>query len=315
MPPHLPHLVIIGGGTMGSLIARAAAKAGAARAVTVIEPDAVKRRRLGREGVRTAVSVTEFAGAADSLLLRATISKRGEARPTRATQTCIFLLAVKPQMFAGLVPELSPVLARGDAVLSIMAGVRSGDIARALHIPRSAVARAMPNLGIRVGFGMTALAFPTRGSPALRRSTRGLFLSVGEVVELPEARFDAFTAFAGSGPAYFFYLAEALERAGAALGFPAPLARQVSMQLAQAAAAMLAEPGASAARLRSAVTSKAGVTAAACTVLDDRNIRAAFTSALKAGVARGRELAGAAPGAQAPAIRSRVTPDKRARTL
>jgi len=171
----------------------------------------------------------------------------------------ILVLAVKPQ-----------VLARAVAALEVPGGLPVVSIAA----------------GVAVGRGVTALAGDD--VPA----ARALFAAVGAVEPLDEAQFDAFTALAGSGPAYVFYLAEALARAGQGLGLAPDAAARVARATVEGAAALLhARAGQTPGELRDAVTSPGGTTAAALEVLTDGRLDAALAEALAAGAARSRALA------------------------
>ena len=115
--------------------------------------------------------------------------------------------------------------------------------------------------------------------------------AVGLVVRVREEQLDAVTALSGSGPAYLFLVAESLVEAGVRAGLPQDLASALTTQLLVGSAALLAERGDPAA-LRVMVTSPGGTTAAGLRVLDERDVRAAFSDAVQAAAARSRELAG-----------------------
>src|SRR5690606_30719943 len=129
--------------------------------------------------------------------------------------------------------------------------------------------------------------------PADAAFARTLFGAVGETVDLDEALMDAFTAVAGSGPAYLFYLAEAMARAAEGVGFDAATAdRLVRATIVGAAGLLDADRGRPASELRALVTSRGGTTAAATQRLDDAGVAEAFERAIVAARDRGRELAG-----------------------
>lgn len=198
------------------------------------------------------------------------------------------LLAVKPQMLAGLAAELAPGWQTPRTVISILAGMPTGNIAAAL--PGARVVRAMPNLPAKIGQGCTAVCRGEGVNPDDAALAMAVFEAAGpEVVQMPEAMLDAFTALAGSGPAYVFYLAEAMERAAIDMGFDARKARRIVRQTLLGAASMLddSDPAAQ----RAAVTSKGGTTAAATEVLERRGVGAGMFEAILAARARGAELA------------------------
>lgn len=248
----------------------------------VAEPDGDKRAVFASTGVACVARASEFVG-----------------RLGGATQV---LLAVKPQMLAAVAEEIAG--AAGSAggstqslvaeriVISILAGVPSSRIAASL--PGCRVVRAMPNTPASLGMGCTAIALGAGSRPGDESLALRLFAAAGPVVErIDEGLMDAFTAVAGSGPAYAFYLAEAMTRAAVDLGFePAVADRVVRQVLAGSAGLLAASAGQSAAELRAAVTSKGGTTEAACRVLDEAGVMRVFARALAAARDRGRELAG-----------------------
>ncbi|HBH27174.1 MAG TPA: pyrroline-5-carboxylate reductase [Rhodospirillaceae bacterium] len=191
------------------------------------------------------------------------------------------ILAVKPQVLPQVTKSLD--LPKDLPVASIAAGVpvqRLQDL-----LPGPPVTRAMPNLPAALGRGVTALA------GAQTAAVEAAFAAVGAVEWMPEAQFDAFTALAGSGPAYVFYLTEVLEKAGARLGLEPALSARLARRTVEGAAALMesranAAPGA----LREAVTSAGGTTAAALEVLADGRVEAVFAQALAAAAARSRAL-------------------------
>ena len=142
------------------------------------------------------------------------------------------------------------------------------------------------------GMGVTAMC---RGSGARVGDdvfARSLFESVGRVIEIDESLMDAFTAVAGSGPAYGFLLAEAMEAGARRVGFDGETARSIVLGTIRGAAEMMARSGDAPADLRARVTSKGGTTEAALRALDTGEIVARFERAIEAARDRGRELAG-----------------------
>lgn len=275
-------VLFLGGGNMAGAIIRGGLRAGviASHATVVAEPIEAKRRELSGMGVVVAPDAE-----------RGLESLRLVEAGTRSGATGALVLAVKPQMLDEVVrttPALASVGTAERLVVSIMAGVGRGRLARTLA-PTARVARVMPNLPIGVGKGMTAIAedvaMPTEDVRWIER----LFGAGGETVLLREEMMDAFTAVAGSGPAYLFYVAEAMERAAVGIGFEADTARRIVRQTLVGASALMDE-GADPAALRAAVTSKGGTTHAACTALDESGVMAAFGRALTAARDRGREL-------------------------
>ena len=118
-----------------------------------------------------------------------------------------------------------------------------------------------------------------------------LLRAVGKVVRVPEKYHDAVTAISGSGPAYIFYIVEAMIEAGVVLGLPRATASELVIQTVYGAATMLRETGEHPSVLRENVSSPAGTTVAALRELDDHKVRAAFISALEAARNRSQQLA------------------------
>ena len=149
----------------------------------------------------------------------------------------------------------------------------------------------MPNLPAQLGEGATAIALGAGAKPGDEKLAIELFGAVGPVVvEVAEDLIDAFTAVAGSGPAYVFYLAQAMTKAAVELGFTSSQADQIVRQTIIGSAAMLRTRSESPQDLRAAVTSKGGTTAAATAVLDEAQVIDTFVRALTAARDRGREL-------------------------
>lgn len=199
------------------------------------------------------------------------------------------LVAVKPQDIVPLLGELAPRVSASHVVVSVAAGVPTGRIEAALgaEVP---VVRCMPNTPALVDEAMTAIspgAHATEGHLAVAEK---LLSTVGKVVRVPESQLDAVTALSGSGPAYFFYLVEAMIDAGILLGLPRALAAELIVQSAVGAAVMLRDSGEHPVQLREAVTSPGGTTIAAIRELEVHGVRAALLAAIEAAAARSRQL-------------------------
>jgi pyrroline-5-carboxylate reductase len=206
----------------------------------------------------------------------------------RACASDVIVLAVKPQVFPTLLPQLAPRLRSESLVISIAAGVPLPAIEA--QLPAARVVRAMPNTPALVSAGATALAAGTRANAADLALAREIFASVGEVVEVPEAQMDAVTSLSGSGPAYVFLLVEALAEAGAQLGLPGETAALLARQTVFGAGQLLQAGTETAGELRRRVTSPGGTTAAGITALEANGFRAAVLACLQAACARGAEL-------------------------
>jgi pyrroline-5-carboxylate reductase len=210
--------------------------------------------------------------------------------PTFVPQVVIF--AVKPQVMAEVVP---PYARFGQAVfLSIAAGKTIGFFRQHLGA-EATVVRAMPNTPAAVRRGITVCCAEVSVPAAARDLCQSLLEAVGEVGWVDdEALMDVVTAVSGSGPAYIFLLAEAMEAAGLAQGLPPELAERLARATVAGAGELLRLSTESTAQLRKNVTSPGGTTAAALSVLmaDSHGIPSLMTEAVAAATRRGRELAG-----------------------
>ena len=172
------------------------------------------------------------------------------------------VLAIKPQMFAQVAPNLAPHIAESALVVSILAGTRIATLQAAL--PGRAVVRAMPNTPASLGRGVSGLFAPVSDSLAAR--ARAVLEPAGAVVRVESERdLDRVTAVSGSGPAYVFHMVEALEHAAREVGLANETARQLARHTLVGAAALL--EGGEAGALREAVTSPNGTTQAGLEVL------------------------------------------------
>ena len=242
------------------------------------------------EGV---VAAGEVIGSDPSETNRATFDQWGcataEDNHAVASQAEQVLLAVKPQIF----PQVAPQLAdgpEGQVLISIMAGLSSEKIASLIGGTRRIV-RVMPNTPAMVGEGMTGIALGQGAQPGDDALAKQLFAAVGRVVDLDEPMIDAINAISGSGPAYLFYLAEAMESAAKELGL-GEHARQIVAQTLMGSGKLLAESGEDPAELRRKVTSPGGTTLAASTHLDSKQVHTSIVEAIHAAYVRAKELGG-----------------------
>jgi len=204
----------------------------------------------------------------------------------------ILLLTVKPQDMGSLLDELAPVVTRERLVVSVAAGIPTSYIEKRLAdgVP---VVRVMTNTPVLVDEAMSAISAGAHAGPEHLAATETLLAAVGRVVRVPESQQDAVTALSGSGPAYFFYLVEAMTDAGILLGLPRAVAADLLVQTALGAATMLRDSGEHPVRLREAVTSPAGTTISAVRELERHGVRAALIAAIEAARDRSRELGNA----------------------
>ena len=203
----------------------------------------------------------------------------------------MLVVAVKPQDIDPLLAELADRdPAPGTLVVSLCAGLPTSLYERVLPAG-TPVVRVMPNTPMLVGEAMSAISARQR-TPTDEHlaEVEKMLGSVGRVVRLPESQQDAVTALSGSGPAYFFYLVEAMIDAGILLGLPRAVAADLIVQSAYGAAVMMRESGDHPVILREAVTSPAGTTIAAVRELERHGVRAALLAAIEAARDRSVEL-------------------------
>jgi pyrroline-5-carboxylate reductase len=211
---------------------------------------------------------------------------------TAAGKADVLVVAVKPQDIDPLLAELAGLIGVRTLVVSLCAGLPTTLYERRLPdgVP---VVRVMSNTPMLVGEAMSALSAGRFATDAHLKLTEELLGSVGKVVRVPETQQDAVTALSGSGPAYFFYLVEAMIDAGILLGLPRPVVTELITQSAVGAARMLRETGDHPVLLREAVTSPGGTTIMAIRELERHGVRAALLAAIEAAQARSAELGAA----------------------
>ena len=264
-------IAFIGGGNMArSLIGGLVAGGHEPDRIWVAEPDVGQRDFLrGRFGVHAGADNPEIAAKAE-----------------------IVVLAVKPQALQGVARQLAPeIQIRQPLVISVAAGVREPDLRRWLGGGALALVRTMPNTPALVASSASALFANEFVTDERRQLAESLLRAVGVTVWVDdESLLDAVTALSGSGPAYFFLVMEALERAALDLGLDADNARLLTLQTAFGAAKMALESAESPATLRVRVTSPGGTTERALAILREGGIETLLAKALDAARQRASEL-------------------------
>jgi pyrroline-5-carboxylate reductase len=202
----------------------------------------------------------------------------------------LVLVAVKPAMVRDLLAEIADSLAPGTIVVSVAAGVTAATMESLLPDTISVV-RAMPNTPAVVGKAVTGISAGSHTEEDDLRLVRTLFETVGEVVEVPEAQLDALSTISGSGPAYVFFLIEALTQAAVEKGFTPEQAATLVNGTFLGASELLVSSGEPPAELRRRVTSPNGTTERAIAVLAEADLPTLFTQATDAALARAQELA------------------------
>lgn len=265
-------IAILGGGVMGETLLAAILGSGHDAADMVISEKRDQRAAELRQ--MYGVSVTDNAEA--------------------VTDADLVLIVVKPQDVQDLLGEIAPSVGPGTTVVSLVAGVRISTIEDALA-KGVGVIRAMPNTPALVGEGMFGISPGRTVSDDQLEVVVELLGSGGTVVVVDESRQDAVTAVSGSGPAYVFYLAEAMIAGGVDAGLDEDTARVLAAQTLVGASKLFAESTESAGELRRRVTSPNGTTAAAIAAFDDHGVMAALVDGVRAAAARSAELSGPPP--------------------
>lgn len=266
-------VAVLGAGSMGGAIARGVAASGAA--------DVIATNRSGQK----AALLADLPGIRSYAL-----EEYPERNRISAAEADVILVGVKPAMVPELLREIAPSLRPGAIVVSLAAGVTTATY-EALLPESVAVLRSMPNTPALVSRAVTGLAAGSRASEADRARVRGLFETVGVVVEVDEEQIDALGTISGSGPAYVYLLIEELARAAEGKGFTPDQARLLVEQTFIGAGALLEASGEDPRELRRQVTSPKGTTERAIAVLQDADLSALFGRATDAALARSRELA------------------------
>jgi pyrroline-5-carboxylate reductase len=258
---------ILGAGVMGETLLSGLLRAGRERSDIVITERRPERAAdlTRRYGVRV-LDNAEAAAASDTIVL-----------------------VVKPQDISGLLSEIRDHLRVDALVVSMAAGITTAFVQDRLP-GGTPVVRVMPNTPALVDEGMAAISPGTHCDAAHLARAESLLSATGKVVRLPEHHQDAVTAISGSGPAYIFYVVEAMIEAGVLLGLPRATSTELVVQTLYGAATMLKETGTHPTVLREQVSSPAGTTMAALRQLDDHKVRAAFLTAMVAARDRSREL-------------------------
>jgi pyrroline-5-carboxylate reductase len=262
MASETPHLVIIGGGNMGTALVGGLIDSGwDPQDIVVVEIDASRREALVKDfRVRTSSTIVAGHGA---------------------------LIAVKPADAVAVCAEVARL--GTPRVLSIAAGISVGALQVAAGAQTSVV-RAMPNTPALVREGVTAICGSTQCTEDDVTWAESLLVAVGVVVRVPESQMDAVTAVAGSGPGYMFLVAEALLAAAEAEGLPTDVAEILVRQLLRGSGILLAGSTESPATLRERVTSPNGTTAAGLSVLEAGGLRELMHKAVRAAAARSKDM-------------------------
>jgi pyrroline-5-carboxylate reductase len=262
-------IAVLGAGKMGEALTSGMLRAGVSASEVVAAVRRGDRARQLRDAYGIEVlSAAQAAGRAQTLVI-----------------------TVKPQDMGTLLDEIAPEVTADKLVISVAAGIPTGFIEDRLSgdVP---VVRVMSNTPVLVDEAMSVISPGSHATAEHLRQTEALLQPVGKVLRIPESQQDAATALSGSGPAYVYFLVEAMVDAGILLGMPRATALEMVNQAVYGAATMLRDSGEHPVILREAVTSPAGTTISAIRELERHGVRAAFLAAIEAARDRGRELGG-----------------------
>lgn len=263
-----PRVAVLGGGVMGEALLSSLLTAGwTADRVEVTEHAPARAEELAeRYGVRAGSSNAQAAERAD-----------------------VVLVAVKPNVVGAVLDEVAPALRAGTLVVSVAAGLPLAFYEGRLP-DGTPVVRVMPNTPAVVGKGASAIAAGRHADDDHLALVERVLAATGLVVRVAEKDLDAVTAISGSGPAYAFYLIDAMAEAGVLLGLTRDLASRLAVATVEGAAALAARSGEHPVVLRERVSSPGGTTVAAVAELDAHAVRAGVVAAARAAAERSREL-------------------------
>ncbi len=267
-------IVFLGCGSMGEAILGGMLAAGVSPltvTVTVRRPERANEL-VARHGV-TALASNEEAGANEQAVQGASV----------------VILGVKPVGTLELCREIAAALDPDAVVISVAAAVSLAQLEGALR-PGQPVVRSMPNTPLKVGRGVVALSAGSRVEERHLSDAHEIFDGSGVVLDIPEGQQNAVSAISGSGPAYAFYLAEAMAAAAQELGLEPDIAQILARETVAGAGMMLAEPGANAADLRRAVTSPNGTTEQAIASFDRLGLPGIVKAGAEAAAVRAAEI-------------------------
>ena len=203
----------------------------------------------------------------------------------------ILIFAVKPQQYVGMCEGIADLVQESQLIVSIMAGVSTKSVEKMFSGRNIRVVRAMPNLPIHVGAGMTGVCGGTHAQPVDVLRAQRIFDAGGRSVVIEdEAQMDAITAVSGSGPAYFYYFVEALTAAGERVGLTRQMSEILAKQVCLGAARMMLENGDPPHVLRAKVTSPGGTTQAAIESMTRDKVLEHIGDGVVAACKRGQEL-------------------------
>ncbi|WP_068781682.1 pyrroline-5-carboxylate reductase [Paenibacillus sp. GM2] len=211
-------------------------------------------------------------------------SNQEEQKNQLLEEASIIVLAMKPKDAKDAITAIAPHLSEKQLLVSVIAGLSIETIQQLLGFA-APIARTMPNTSSSIGYGATGIAFSDEVSEEQKQQVLTMFEAVGTVSVIPEEKMEILTGVSGSGPAYVYFMMEAMIAAGIEGGLSPEQARELTIQTVLGAAVMMRETGEEPAKLRADITSPNGSTQAALDVLREGG----FTEAVKAAVRRAEE--------------------------
>ncbi|HTL52994.1 MAG TPA: pyrroline-5-carboxylate reductase [Planctomycetota bacterium] len=267
----MAELGFIGAGNMATALAAGVVKAGLCKAGAIIAADPDQGRRAAFEqAVGAGVKLTE------------------DNRAVVAGAKTIFL-CTKPQIVGDALKPLAGVFTSGHLIVTILAGTDAATVHK-LAGGKAAVVRVMPNTPMLIGLGAAGLCAGPGATAEHLAATRRYLESSAKVIDVAPELMNAVTALSGSGPAYLFYLAEAMIAAGIEMGLTPAQSRTLTVQTLIGASQMIDTTGRPPEALRAQVTSPKGTTQAAVEVLEARSVQSAIQAAIVRARDRGVEL-------------------------
>jgi pyrroline-5-carboxylate reductase len=263
-------VAFLGGGKMGEALVSGLIRSGGRTAdeiAVTCRREERARELAGKYGVNATLTTPDVVGWAETLVL-----------------------TVKPQDMEELLQQLAGEVRTDQLIVSFAAGIRTSFVEKHLQggVP---VVRVMSNVAVLVDEAMSVVSAGSHAEDTHLSHAEELLGYVGKVLRLPESQLDAVTATSGSGPAYFFLLAEAMIEACILLGLSRDVATDLIVQTMLGSAKMLRDTGKHPVELREMVTSPGGTTIAAIRHLEEAGVRAAFLNAIDAARERSAELA------------------------
>jgi len=261
------NITIIGGGNMGSAIARGLLQKGKSKInITISDRSPEKVIEFKEQGVSITNNNIEAINLAD-----------------------IIIVAIKPQYVDDLFSELKDKIPSKALLISICAGVEVGRFVKGFN--HSKIVRVMPNTPAKIGEAISGWYANPEVTESQKEQVKEILSAIGHELEVDsEDLIDAVTAVSGSGPAYIFYFLEKIIIGGTECGLTENQATQLALQTAFGATKLAQEGGDSIKDLREKVTSKGGTTEAAINYMKEKQVGENISEAVKAAYKRAKEL-------------------------